>query len=175
MPDIYDFDAVALHRALDDERIARGLTWSGVAREIWMLSSVLNDQRRDHPLSPSTLANVERRRNTSCQHALFMLRWLQRTPESFLAGAPPRDEAALPEVGPDRRLRWNLARLYEALNEKRHADQLTWVELARGLRCAPGQLTGLRTAKYATNMILAMRITQWLDRPATDFVDARKW
>jgi hypothetical protein len=29
------------------------------------------------------------RRNTSCQHALFMLRWLGRTPESFLPGALP--------------------------------------------------------------------------------------
>jgi hypothetical protein len=175
MADIYDFDTVALHRALDDERVARGLTWSGVAREIWMLSSVLNDQRRDHPISTSTLANMERRHNTSCQHALFMLRWLKRTPESFLAGAPPREAAALPEVGPDRRLRWNLARLYEALNEKRRTEQLTWEELARVLRCAPGQLSGLRTAKFATNMALAMRITQWLDRPATNFVEARKW
>ncbi len=175
MADIYDFDAVALYGALDDERVARGLTWSGVAREIWMLSSVLNDQRRDHPISPSTIANMGRRGDTTCQHALFFLRWLQRTPESFLNGAAPRDDSALPMVGPDRRLRWNLTRLYETLNAQRQREQLTWNELASILRCAPNQLVGLRTAKFATSMVLAMRITQWLDRPATDFVDARKW
>ena len=38
MGDINDFDAVALYRALDDERMARQLTWSGVTREIWTLS-----------------------------------------------------------------------------------------------------------------------------------------
>ena len=104
--EIYDFDAVALYRALDEKRAAQELTWSGVAREIWRLSSVLNDQRHDHPISPSTIANMERRANISCQHAFFMLRWLERTPESFLTGDPPREDAALPEVGPDRRLRW---------------------------------------------------------------------
>jgi hypothetical protein len=172
--DLYDFDAVALYRALDDERAGRQLTWSGVAREIWSLSHELNDRRRDHPISPSTIANMERRRNISCQHALFMLRWLNRTPESFLTG-PAREDSMLPEAGPDFRLRWNLTRLYEGLDAKRHEDQLTWDALARVLDCTPSQLTGLRTAKFATNMNPAMRITQWLERPAADFIDARTW
>ena len=54
-------------------------------------------------------------------------------------------------------------------------EALTWPELASVLRCTPNQLTGLRTAKFATGMTLAMRITQWLDRPAADFVYAAKW
>jgi hypothetical protein len=173
--EIYDFDAVALYRALDEKRTARALTWTGVAREIWQLSSALNDQRSDHPISPSTIANMERRANISCQHALFMLRWLERTPESFLAGGSSREDATLPQVGPDRRLRWSLKRLYEALNTKRQLEELTWPALATVLRCTPNQLTGLRTAKFATGMSLAMRITQWLDRPAADFVYAAKW
>lgn len=172
---IYDFDAVALYHALDAQRTAQQLTWSGVAREIWELSSVLNGERHDHPISPSTISNMERRANISCQHALFMLRWLERTPESFLAGAPARTDAALPAAGPDRRLRWTLKGLYEALNTKRQREALAWPELAIVLRCTPNQLTGLRTAKFATGMTLAMRITQWLDRPAADFVYAAKW
>jgi len=113
---------------------------------------------------------------TSCQHALFMLRWLGRTPESFLAGGPPHDERfALPAVGPDRRLRWSLKLLYAAMDEKRREEGLTWPELAATLGCTPSQLTGMRTAKFAAGMDLAMRVTQWVDRPAADFVYAATW
>jgi hypothetical protein len=173
--EIYDFDAMALYGALDEQRTAQHLTWTGVAREIWGLSSVLNDQRSDHPISPSTISNMARRANISCQHALFMLRWLERTPESFLTGPDVRDDASLPVVGPDRRLRWSLKRLYESLSTKRQREGLTWSELATVLRCTPSQLSGLRTAKFATSMTLAMRITQWLDQPAADFIYAAKW
>jgi hypothetical protein len=175
MARIYDFDARALYRALDDKRAAHNLTWTGVAREIWLLSSVLNDQRSDHPISPATISSMERRGSISCQHALFMLRWLDRTPESFLTGAAPREATALVIVDPDRRLRWALKLLHGAVNAKRQEDKLTWAELADLLRCSPNQLTGLRTAKFATGMNLAMKTTQWLDRPAADFVYASKW
>jgi hypothetical protein len=173
--EICDFDTVALYLALDEQRTAQQLTWTGVAREIWQLSFVLNDQRSDHPISPSTIPNMAKRGNISCQHALFMLRWLERAPESFLAGPAVREDATLPVVGPDRRLRWNLKRLFESLNTKRQREELTWPELAIVLRCSPNQLTGLRTAKFATNMTLAMRITQWLDQPGADFIYAAKW
>jgi hypothetical protein len=39
----------------------------------------------------------------------------------------------------------------------------------------PNQLTGLRNAKFATSMRLAMRITQALHRPAADFVYVAEW
>ncbi|HEX3900941.1 MAG TPA: hypothetical protein VH084_17420, partial [Mycobacterium sp.] len=109
-PAILDFDAVALHEALDAQRVERGLSWKGVADSIWAMSHVLNDQRpTDHPISPATLTGMAKRGATSCQHALFMLHWLDRVPESFLAGATTiRPDATLPECGPDRRLRWSL-------------------------------------------------------------------
>jgi hypothetical protein len=47
--------------------------------------------------------------------------------------------------------------------------------LAAILGCSPGKLTALRTAKFATGMDLAMRIVQWLDRPAADFVYPARW
>jgi hypothetical protein len=119
---------------------------------------------------------MAKRGATSCQHALFMLHWLDRVPESFLAGATTiRPDATLPECGPDRRLRWSLKKLYAALDEHRHAEALTWAQTAKVLRCTSNQLTGLRTARYATNMTLAMRITQWVDQPAAAFVRAAKW
>jgi hypothetical protein len=170
-----EFSVDEFYQALETQRQARDLSWRQVADEIWELSKELNDRRHDHPISPSTLSGMRERGETSCQHALFVLRWLQRTPESFLRGASASVDSALPEVGPDRRLRWNLKNLYEAMNEQRGEFDLTWKELAVVLRCTPNQLTGLRTAKFATGMRLAMRITQWLGRPASDFVYAARW
>jgi hypothetical protein len=103
-----EFDVSALFAALDAQREERGLSWSGVAREIWELSAELNARRRDHPISPATLTGMAERGGVSCQHALFMLRWLGRSPESFLRGATPFAAGALPAAGPDQRLRWNL-------------------------------------------------------------------
>ena len=105
-----------------------------------------------------------------------MLRWLERSPESFLEGATGDDPRwALPEAGPDRRLRWRLKALHAAMDERRQVQDLTWSDLAAGLGCSPNQLTGLRTARFATGMDVAMRIVQWLDRPAADFVYPAKW
>jgi len=170
------FDAAALYAALDARRALLGLSWNQVAQQLWELSSELNSRRRDHPISPSTLTAMGTKPRTSCQHALFMLRWLDRTPESFLEGATEADPGpALPAAGRDRRLRWSLKLLYATMNEKRLADGLTWSDLATILGCSPNQLTGLRTAKFATGMDLAMRIVQWLDRPAADFVYPARW
>jgi hypothetical protein len=173
---IRPFDAGALYRALDARRTELGLSWKGVADQIWGMSADLNDRRRDHPISPSTLTAMASKPRATCQHALFMLRWLGRTPESFLQGAGEDDaRCALPQAGPDRRLRWALKLLYAAMDERRRQEGLTWPALAVVLGCSPNQLTGLRTARFATGMDLAMRIVQWLGRPAADFVYPARW
>ncbi|HWA66885.1 MAG TPA: hypothetical protein VG899_11010 [Mycobacteriales bacterium] len=173
---IFDFDVVALFEALDAQRRERGLNWTGVARDIWQMSHLLNAERGDHPISPATIIGMPKRGMTSCQHALFMLHWLDRVPESFLEGATSvRPDATLPRCGPDRRLRWSLKTLYAALDERRQAEALTWSQLAKILRCTPNQLTGLKAARFATNIVLAMRITQWLDEPAATFIRAARW
>jgi hypothetical protein len=170
------FDAAALFAALDEHRVALGLSWNQVAQQLWDLSSELNERRHDHPISPSTLTAMSKKPRTSCQHALFMLRWLDRAPESFLESATEAEPGtALPAAGADRRLRWNLKLLYGTMNEKRLRDGLTWSELAATLGCTPSQLTGLRTAKFATGMDLAMRIVQWIGRPAAEFIYPARW
>ncbi|HVV75079.1 MAG TPA: hypothetical protein VHC43_03510 [Mycobacteriales bacterium] len=174
---IRDFDVHELFAAMDSQREERGLSWPGVAREIWSMSHELNATRpNDHPISPSTLTGMPRRGVTSCQHALCMLAWLGKAPEVFLDGdGPTRSDARLPACGPDRRLRWSLKRLYGGLDDQRRRNEMTWKQLAGELGCTSNQLTGLRTARYATGIVLAMRITQWLDRPAADFIRAAKW
>jgi hypothetical protein len=177
------FDAAALYTALDAQRAERGLSWSGVAREIWEMSAELNARRNDHPISPATITGMRGSGRTSCQHALFFLHWLQRMPEDFMTGPLTVAGRPLPAIGPDRRLRWHLhasprrpeGGLFEAMDARREQEGLTWSELAKRLRCTPSQLSGLRRARYATGMGLAMRITQWLGRPAADFVYAARW
>jgi len=171
------FDAAALYSALDSRRQELGLSWRQVADQIWQLSSELNDRRHDHPISPSTITNVATKPRTSCQHALFMLRWLGRNPESFLTGVTDGDNPryALPAAGPDRRPRWSLKLLWATTDEKRRQEGLTWRQLANLLECSPNQLTGLRTARFATGMDPAMRIVQWIGRLAADFVYPAQW
>ena len=171
-----DFDIAALFEALDSQRRNRALSWQGVAQELWDQSAVLNKRRNDHPISASTLTGMAKRRDTSCQHALFMLRWLRRAPESFMPGSTvDAQRTALPLVGPDQRLRWDLQRLYEALDSRRRERNFTWPQLAHELPCSPSQLSGIKRARFAIGMRLAMRIVTWLDRPARDFVHAANW
>lgn len=169
------FDCGALFAALDARRRDRGLGWYELADELWQQSSELNAQRTDHPLCGGAVSRLQTRGATSCQYALFMLRWLRRAPEDFLVG-PVVDvgDARLPEAGPDRRLRWDLSETHAALNEQRREVGLTWVELAQALDCTPGRLTHLRTARFA-DMDLAMRTTQWLGQPAAAFIHPAGW
>lgn len=171
-----DFDIAALFDALDAQRRDRELSWPGVARKLWNQSAALNAERNDHPIRSSTLTGMAKRSDTTCQHALFMLRWLGRTPESFMPGSPiDATRIALPVAGPDQRLRWDLQKLYGALETQRAERGLTWPQLARELHCTPSQLSGIKRARYAIGMRLAMRIVTWLNRPARDFIYAAKW
>src|SRR6478752_5593669 len=123
-----------MYAAMDARRIAGELSWRQVAAEIWDQSRVLNERRGDHPISASTLTGIAKRGDCTCQHALFILRWLGRSPESFLSGpAAHRGHVALPPAAEDRRLRWDLAAVYAALDERRRERGLTWRELAHAL------------------------------------------
>ena len=94
------FDGLALYLALDARRVELSLSWRQLADQLWRLSIELNDQRRDHPISPSTLTKMAAKPRTSCQHALFMLRWLDRNPESFLAGMAHGDDPRFALLAP---------------------------------------------------------------------------
>ena len=169
------FDAQALAKALEVKRLERGLTWTAAANEMWELSSELNAKRNDHPISASALRNVAVQDGTTCQHALFMLRWLERSPESFLMGAALDAGYGLPPAGADKRLRWNLRTLFASLDAARREDGLTWKEAASQIGCTPSQLTGLRKAKFATGIDVAMRIAQWVGRDTSFFIYAANW
>jgi hypothetical protein len=106
---------------------------------------------------------------------LQVLRWLGRTPESFLYGQPcgasPNEQ--LPEAGMDQILRFDTREIYEALQQERLRRGLTWRQVAEEL---PGF-----TQSMLTNLVIGpligfprvMILTQWLNRPAATFVKAR--
>jgi hypothetical protein len=169
------FDCAALFGALDTRRREQGLDWYPLADELWQQSAALNAERSDHPLCGGAVQRLQNRETTSCQYALFMLRWLGRAPEDFLTGPVAEvGDVRLPKAGPDRRLRWDLNQLHTALNEQRRHCGQTWAAVATELECTPSRLTNLRTARTA-DMGLAMRVTQWLGRPAAAFIHPARW
>ncbi len=175
MPALPVFDVSALFSALNTERAERGLLWPALAEELSQQSADLNAELMDHSVCPGAIVRLSTRDAISCQYATLILRWIRRAPEDFLTG-PVADvgELRLPEAGPDARLRWDLPELYGALNQKRQECNLTWTALARELDCTPSRLTNLRTARLA-DMELAMRVTQWLGRPAAAFIHPAQW
>lgn len=169
------FDFAAFVAAYDTERQRQGLGWYEFADALWEQSAQLNAEGGDHPLCGGALGRQGGRGATSCQYALFMLRWLGRAPEDFLTGPGTHTgDIRLPESGPDRRLRWDLSRLQDVLNEERRGRSLTWAQLADELGCTPSRLTNLRTARMA-DLEFTMRATQWLGRPAAEFVHPARW
>lgn len=173
--DLPVFDCAALFAALDASRRELDIGWYDLADAMWQQSAELNASRSDHPLCGGAVQRVATNDTTSCQYALFMLRWLDRPPEDFLVG-PVVDvgNCGLPRADSDKRLRWNLNRLHAAVNALRREDGLTWGELARELDCTPSRLTNLRTARRA-DMTLVMRITQHLRKPAVAFIEPATW
>jgi hypothetical protein len=126
-------------------------------------------------MCPGALVRTAKRGTMSCQYALILLRWIDRAPEEFLTGPVVQvGDVALPEAGPDSRLRFDLPSLHAALDEQRRERGLTWAALAGELGCTPSRLTNLRTARLA-DMELTMRVTQWLGRPAAAFVRPAAW
>jgi hypothetical protein len=176
MPPLPVFDCGGLFNALDAQRRAFGLSWYELADELWQQSSGLNALRSsDHPLCGGAVQRLRERGATSCQYALFMLRWLHRAPEDFLTGrVVDVGDVRLPEAGTDSRLRWDLKQLHTVLNKQRQQQDLTWAGLSEELDCTPSRLANLRTARIA-DMDLAMRITQWLRQPAAAFIHPAQW
>jgi hypothetical protein len=81
------FDTLAFFAAMDARRREEQLSWPALATVIWEQSRVLNERRKDHPISPATIRKLAE--GVSCQHALFVLRWLEVPPEIFIAVPQP--------------------------------------------------------------------------------------
>jgi len=166
----------ALCAALDDARAARGLTWSDLVAE-------LNAPFKFVPSIPISLATIRGmggKASVTSAVVLQVLRWLGRSPESFLKGRAPAagedaSAEALPDVGPQRILRFDTKGLHAALDEARRERGLTWRQVAAELPgFKEGMLTSLATGP-AIGFPRVMRITQWLGQPAALFMRGYDW
>lgn len=122
------FDMRALHAALDEQRRARDLTWTELAAEI----NRPFESTPSIPIHPGTLRDTLKKRSVTSAVVLQVLRWLGRTPESFLFGQPSGagPEEQLPEAGLDRILRFDTRAIYDALQEERLRRGMTWRQVA---------------------------------------------
>ena len=168
---IYRFDMKALCDALEAGRQDRGLNWPDLAAEI----NVPFRGTPSLPISVGTIRTMRSKRSVTSAVVLQILRWLGRSPESFLTerDVPPAPDEALPDPGPSRILRFDTRAMYAALDAERRALGMTWTELARDL---PGFTASMLTNLAAGPLIgfpRVMLLTQWLDRPAAHFVRGR--
>jgi hypothetical protein len=166
-----DFDLVGLYAALNAEREARELSWAALMAEINTPFRHLPSR----PIATSTVRSMPARPTVTSAVVLQVLRWLGRTPESFLPGTASTARATrLPDAGTSQVLRVDTRLLFAALDERRAARGLTWKQVARDLRCGQGQLTNLVSGPLIGVPQLT-RITQWLGEPVARFVRAYDW
>ena len=173
---LYEFDMGALCTALDDARAARGLNWTDLVVEINAPFAFVPSI----PTSLSTIRSMGGKASVTSAVVLQVLRWLGRSPESFLKGRAAAagvdaSAEALPDVGSQRILRFDTKGLHAALDEARRSRGLTWRQVAGELPgFKEGMLTNLATG-LAIGFPRVMRITQWLERPAAEFMRGYDW
>jgi len=166
-----DFDLEALYRAIDEQRRARGLTWAAAAREI----NRGGTGRR--PIAVSSITGLATKAVAEGDGVLQMLRWLDRTPESFVPGIEDANGARfrLSDPGPTRLLRWDVPAIHTALDAERQARGVTWQSVAAQIGgVTPAMLTNLAKASRI-GFPGVMRIMQWLNCPAATFTRVSDW
>ncbi len=164
------FDMLALHRALDERRRAMDYTWKQVAAEINRPFEATDSI----PISPGTLRDMLKKRSVTSAVVLQVLRWLKRSPESFLTGAEDGtiQEQRLPVAGEHEILRLDTRALYVALCQERLQREMTWQQVANEL---PGFTVSMLTNLEKGPLIgfpRVMLLTQWVERPMASFVRA---
>ncbi len=95
-----EFDMAALCASLDAARAERGLSWAELVAEINAPFKFVPSL----PISLSTIRGMGGKASVTSAVVLQVLRWLGRSPESFLSGRAPAAGAdasaeALPDVG----------------------------------------------------------------------------
>jgi len=170
MPDAdSDFSLSGLYAAMDAVRAARGLSWRDIVREINAPFAHVSSR----PIALSTVTSTRTKAVAEGDGVLQMLRWLQRTPESFVVDGDGLDglsaeRFALPQPRPDQILRFDTRKLYAALNAHRVEAGKTWDQVASDIGVSASSLTHLSRGGR-TGFPHVVRVTRWLGRPVADF------
>jgi hypothetical protein len=125
------FDMQGLHASIEAARRAHGLTWAELLAEI----NRPFEGTPSIPISVSTMRGMLNKSSVTSAVVLQILRWLGRTPESFLSGgaAAPQPGEALPEPGPGRILRLDTRAMHTALDAERLKRGMKWKQVAEEL------------------------------------------
>jgi len=124
-------------------------------------------------LSASTVSGTRFRAAAEGDGVLAMLRWLNRTPESFVPGHQQSEGISerLPDIPAGKISRFDAKKLYAALDARRIERQMTWPQVAKEVGTNPASLTHLSEGKRVV-FPGVMRTFRWLQRPAADFTRA---
>jgi hypothetical protein len=160
-----DFDLAGLSEALDARRRELGLTWQELAMQVTDRPSRGSDRR----IAASTFKGMSQRSSVRDTVVLQALRWLGRTPESFVPGLRETSKHPLPDDDTGRPALDTRA-IYLAVNDRRARQGLTWREVAAeiGPGFSPGMLTRL-AGGTGIGFPRVMRIFRWLGRPVAEF------
>jgi len=160
-----DFDLGALSEALDVKRSELGLTWQELTIQVTDRPSRGSDRR----IAASTFKGMSQRGAVRDTVVLQALRWLGRTPESFVPGLRDTAQRQIPDDDTGRPALDTRA-IYQAVNDKRAQEELTWRDVADRLGAGfnPGMLTRLASGTHI-GFPRVMRIFQWLERPVAEF------
>lgn len=111
------------HAELDEQRRRRGLSWTELAAEL----NRPFETTPSIPISPGTLRDMLKKRSVTSAVVLQVLRWMGRTPESFLSGAARSisPDEQMPEAGQDRVLGLDTRAIDDALEHQRRSKGLT--------------------------------------------------
>ena len=156
----------ALTEALDARRVEFGLTW----RELAIQETERPGRRSERRIAASTFKSTGQRHSVRDTVVLQALRWLRRTPESFVPGLPQSIARPVPDDDTGRPALDTQA-IYRAVDDRRAVQGLTWDqvadELGRGFNPAM-----LKRLDYVTHIGFPRVVTifQWLQRPTADFI-----
>ena len=166
-----DFDLAALYAALDAQRQMRRLTWQQAMDEINRLTDRMS---AGHPIARSTVSGLRMKAIAEGDGVLQMLRWLNRTPESFVPGGEVSDAHKLPDLPSGQVLRFDTKKLHAALDTQRIALGLTWEQVAT-------EIGGMSAASLMylkkggrTAFPFVTRMADWLGQPVAHFTRASK-
>jgi hypothetical protein len=162
-----DFNLPDLYAAMDAKRQALGLSWQQAVREI----NAPFGRVPSRPISASTIISTRTKEVGEGDGILQMLRWLQRTPESFIRGLHASGDEALPTIRPNRILRFDTRKLHAALNARRAEHGQTWRQIATEIGVTTSTLTHLAQGGR-TGFPHVVRLSRWLGRPVADFTRA---
>jgi len=160
------FSLRALYDAIDAQRQARGISWAQVIAEMNGSAS----RSAGHRLSRSTVVGLRGRRVAEGDGVLQMIRWLKRTPESFIRGAeaPAGPGTAWASVPANKVLRFDTRKLHSAVDAHRQERDLSWKQAAAEIEVGTSVLTRL-SGGGRTSFPQVMRILGWLGSPTAEF------